>query len=129
MNKEILDFNELYGILSKADPKDKILVFILYEIVIKICHREDNEYYYNTNDETDENNDEILKWVTCIHKMAPFSNFHNFKNGKRKIHTIIKHVCNNLRHIGIELDTKVCLITKEDHTRTTISKHIIKGLV
>lgn len=125
-----VDISSLYDIIKDMDNKDKIIMFIIYDILVNVCKKDKNNgsYYFDSSDETEENEKYMMRWIDTIHKIAPFGNITHTKKTKKKIYVVLKHLFNSLNDKKLELESETHIIKKSDSKKTTLSKHYINGL-
>ena len=124
-----IKYYEISTMLNEFDPKDRCLLIALYDLITNTCHIDKDTmcYYFSIDDETDANDDHIIKWVDIIHKIVPFNNITVLKKSKKKLLMCIRHLCKNLEHKKISIISKVIPFTK-DNKVTTKRMHYINGL-
>lgn len=125
-NVKEVDYNELIETMCTANPKDKLILVALFDILNHVCHKENNVYWFDADDETDENTKYINSWFDYMHKIVPFSNVNNYKTNKKKVLSFIKHICGKLTDRQYEFNTKVYVVGTDDGKKTTKTKHYIK---
>lgn len=125
---DFVKYGEISDILNTSEPKDKLLLFILFNIVAKTCHKENDCYSFSIDDESKINDKIVMGWVDLIHKIESFSNLTVVKKSKQKLLLSIRHLCKNLEHIGISFVQKVIPYTNKDNKQTTKRVHYVTGL-
>ncbi len=104
---------------------DAVKMLILYKLVTMVCKQKDNYYVFTHIAETEENYKFIDEWFDVIMKVCPAKNINVFRNRKKRLLTVVRHLCKSLKHKGFLFFSKSVRVVKGNKS-TTEYTHFIK---
>lgn len=113
---------------STLDTINILKLIILTTLVKKICkNKKNNKYYFSVDDDIEENNKLIDKWIDVILKLAPSKNPTILRKSTKKIYSMLRHLCKSLVEEGIVFESKTINIVINGEKKTKFV-HLISGL-
>lgn len=123
-----LEIEKINELVILSEPKNAIVLFVLFTILQKVCHKGDACYYFDQDDETEEAGKYITKWSEVTQKLIPLRSVTYFKQCHKKIYIYVKHLCEVLKQLDIILTSESMNIQKDDGKKTCKIRHYVNGL-
>ena len=112
---------------SKIPLEDVLKITILVVLVKKICKQKGDKYTFSVIDETEENINIVNNCFETIMKLSKSTNASTLRKSKKKVCSLLKFLCKNLKKYGISLKSKHIGI-EIDGIKKTRYIHIISNI-